>query len=375
MRHVASPVLRRLVDEPLAVPDRDRRHLAECEHCQAHSTEIAADAALASRMISASAQIAAVDVDLEWILLQDRLQPGAPGASRAPRRGELRRPRRMPRRMVNVSVGAGTAAVVGVVAVGVAAAAALTTVYAPTHVAPVQVSSSDLRAVDSITGIGTAQLADGLPTSGSRQLAFGDLSWSTAGQPQQVSSIAAARAMTHLALPAPATLPAGVGAPSRVMVQPEITITVQFSQSAGSGVGGSTLEITAGPAIAVQYGGRSGGSDLTTLAIVAARRPLATSTGATASQLETFLLSQAGLPSGLVEQLRLLGNPTATLPVPIPRGMWVQRTHIGGAQALLVTDSNAFASGVIWESHDGVVYGVGGLLDREDVLSVARQVG
>ena len=367
MHHVASPVLRRLVDEPLAVPDRELRHLAECDQCRAHSAEIADDAALASRMLSAPGEIA--DVDLEWILLQDRFRPGATRPAGA------RRPVRIPRRTVNISVGAGTAAVVGVLAVGVAAAAGLTTVYAPTHVAPVPVSSGDLRAVESITGIGGGQPGGGLPPSGSRQLAFGDLSWSSSGNPQQVSSIAAARAMTRLALPAPATLPAGVGAPSSVMVQPQVTLTVRFSQSAGSGVAGSTLEITGGPAIAVQYGGRSGGTGLTTLAIVAAQRPLATSTGASASQLETFLLSQAGLPSGLAEELRLLGNPASTLPVPIPPGMWVQRTHIGGAPALLVTDSTAFASGIIWESHDGVVYGVGGLLDREDVLSVARQVG
>jgi hypothetical protein len=362
MHHVASPVLRRLVDEPLAVPDRELRHLAGCDQCRAHSAGIADDAALAARMLSAPEGIA--DVDLEWILLQDRFRPGATQPAGA---GRLVR---IPRRALRVSVGAGTAAVVGVLAVGVAAAAALTTVYAPTHVAAVPVSSADVQAVQSITGIGS-----GLAPSGSRQLAFADVSWSSAGGPQQVSSIAAARAMTHLALPAPATLPAGVGAPSSVMVQPQVTVTVRFSQSAGSGVAGSTLEITGGPAIAVQYGGRSGGAGLTTLAIVAAQRPLATSTGATASQLERFLLSQAGLPSGLAEQLRLLGNPASTLPVPIPRGMWVQRTHIGGAPALLVTDSTAFASGIIWESHDGVVYGVGGLLDREDVLRVARQVG
>ena len=42
---------------------------------------------------------------------------------------------------------------------------------------------------------------------------------------------------------------------------------------------------------------------------------------------------------------------------------------------MLVTDPDAFASGVIWENRSGVVYGVGGLLDKEDVLSVARQVG
>jgi hypothetical protein len=364
MPHVSSPVLRRLADEPLAVADRDRRHLAGCDRCRAHGTEIAADAALASRLLGAPPEVA--DVDLEWILLQDRLAD--PGAARRPAI-------RLPRRVVRVSAGAGTAAVVGLLAVGVAAAAALTTVYAPSHVAPVTVSANDLRAVESLTRIGTAQLADGLPSSGSRQLAFGDLSWATAGRMQQVSTIARARALTGLAFTTPATLPAGVGAQENVVVQPEMTLTVQFNQSAGPGVGGSTLEVTVGPAIAVQYGGQSGDARMTTLAVAAARRPVATSTGASASQLETFLLTRSGLPSGLAQEIRLLGDPASVLPVPVPPGVWVQQTHIGGAPAVLLTVSTAFASGVVWESSDGVVHAVGGLLDREDVLSVARQVG
>ena len=364
MPHVSSSVLRRLVDEPLAVPDRDRRHLAGCDHCQTESAEAARDAARAARLLGASDQVS--DTDLEWILLQDRLE--APGAARRPAV-------RVPRRLMNVSVGAGTAAAVGVLAVGVAAAAALTTVYAPTHVAPVTLSGSDLRAIENMTHIGTAQLSGELPPSGSRQLAFGDLSWSTAGRTQQVSSIARASAMTGLAFTAPATLPSGVGAPDNIMIQPQVTITMQFGQGAGPGIGGSTLEITLGPAMAVQYGGQSGGSRLTTLAVAAARRPVATSTGASASQLESFLLSRSGLPSGLAQEIRLLGNPAAVLPVPVPPGMWVVRTHIGGAPAVLVTASTAFASGVVWEGSDGVVHAVGGLLDREDVLNVARQVG
>jgi hypothetical protein len=368
MPHVPSPVLRRLVDEPLAVPDRAKRHLAGCDRCRTESAEIVRDAAQAARLLGAPTAIR--DVDLEWILLRDRLAD--PGAARRP---AVRRARPMPRRLVNVSVGAGTAAVVGVVAVGVAAAVALTTVYAPTHVAPVPVTAQDLRAVEDMTHIGTAQLGGGLPLSGSRQLAFGDLSWSTAGRPQQVSSIARARALTGLALTAPASLPAGVSAPGNVMIQPQVTVTVQFSQSAGPGVAGSSLQVTFGPAVAVQYGGSLGGSGLTTLAVAAARRPVATSTGASASQLETFLLSRSGLPSGLAQELRLLGNPTAVLPVPVPPGMWVLQTHIGGAPAVVITDSTAFASGVVWESRDGVVYAVGGLLDREDVLNVARQIG
>lgn len=364
MHHVPSPVLRRLVDEPLAVPDLARRHIAGCGRCRAENTEIAGDAALAARVLGAPSQVA--DIDLEWILLQDRLT--RPAAAKHP---VMSRPGRMPRRLANISVGAGTAVVAGVLATGAAAAAVLTTVYAPTHVAPVRISANDLQAIESITGIG--RLSGSLQPSGSTRLAFGDLTWTTAGRAQQVSSLASASAMTHLAFPTPATLPSGVGAISRIEVEPQVTATVRFSQSAGPAVAGSTLEITVGPAIAVQYGGTSGHSGLITLAIAATRRPVASSAGATASQLEAFLLRQPGVPAGLAQELRLLGS--TTLPVPVPSGMWELQEHIGGAPAVLVTDPDGFASGVIWESRDGVVHAVGGLLDREDVLSVAGQIG
>ena len=371
MHHVPSPVLRRLEDEPLAVPDVARRHLDDCDRCQAKSTEIAADAALAARMLAARPEVG--DIDLEWILLQDRLS--RPDAARHP---AVRPSRRMPR-LVNVSIGAGTAVVASVLAVGAAAAAVLTTVYAPTQVAPVRVSANDLHAIENITGI--SRLPGDLGPSGSMQLTFGKLSWVSAGSTQQVASLARASAMTHLAFPTPATLPSGVGAIGRITVQPQVTATVQFSQNAGPAVAGSTLTITAGPAIAVQYTSASGRSNLVTLAIVAARRPVASmkgegeAGGTTATQLETFLLSRPGLPADLVQEIRLLGNPTSVLPVPVPSGLWELKEHIGGAPAVLITDPNGFASGVIWESRDGIVHAVGGLLDKQDVFSVARQIG
>jgi hypothetical protein len=366
MHHVSDPVLRRLVDEPLAVPDLARRHLADCGRCQSQRNDIAGDAALASRALGAPEDIA--DIDLEWILLQDRLNN--PGTAPHP---SVRPLGRMPRRLAHVSIGAGTAVLAGVLAVGAAAAAVLTTVYAPTQVAPVRVSAGDLRAIESITGIG--RLPTTLQPSGSMRLSFGELTWSSAGGPEQVSSLASAIAMTHLAFPTPATLPSGVGTISRIEVQPRVTATVRFSQAAGAAVAGSTLQITAGPAIAVQYGGTRGGSNVITLAIVAARRPVATSTGATASQLETFVLSRPGLPADLAQEVRLLGSTDSVLPVPVPSGLWEDKEHIGGASAVLVTDPNGFASGVIWESTDGVVHAVGGLLDKEDVFGVAREIG
>ena len=61
--------------------------------------------------------------------------------------------------------------------------------------------------------------------------------------------------------------------------------------------------------------------------------------------------------------------------MPVPSGLWELKEQIGGAPAVLVTDPNGFASGVIWESRDGVVHAVGGLLDKQDVFNVARQIG
>ncbi len=251
MSHVSSPVLRRLVDEPMAVPDRARRHLAGCDRCQAESAEIAGNAAAAARLLEAPPEIS--DVDLEWFLLAERLRQ--PDAARRP---AVRNPWRMPRRLAGASLGAPAAVAAAVLAVGVGAAAALTIVYAPTRVAPVPVSPNDVQAIENLTGLNVSQPSGGLPASGSRQLAFGTLSWTTAGQARQVSSTARASALTHLAYSAPAVLPAGVGPPSSIGVQPQVTATVVFSRKAGPGIAGSTLEITGGPAMVVLYGSRPG---------------------------------------------------------------------------------------------------------------------
>jgi hypothetical protein len=350
----------------MAVPDPARHHLAGCDRCQAEHSEIAGNAAAAARLVAAPEQV--FDADLEWMLLAERLrQPDAVHRRVVPWR--------MPRRLVSASLSTSTVVGAAVVAVGVGAAAALTSVYAPTRVVPVQVNPNDVKAIENITGLHVSQLLGGLTPSGSQKLAFGDLSWTSSGPAEQVSSIARARALTHLAYSTPASLPPGVGSPSSIAVQPQVTATVTFSRNAGPGIAGSTLKITGGPAIMVQYSGRPGVAGLTTLAIAVMERPTASSTGATASQLEAFLLSRPGLPAGLAQELRLLGNPGTALPVPVPPGMSAQQLTIDGASAVLLTEPAGAASGVIWESRDGVVHGVGGLLDSRDVIDVARQIG
>lgn len=368
MRHVPDAVLRRLLDEPLAVPDAARHHLDTCSRCQASGGEIAEDAALAARLLARPQVIS--DSALAWTQLQHAL--ASPARTRRP---ALRVPRRPAGRLVGASIGTGAAVTAGVVLAGVAAAATLTTVFAPTRVASVPVSQSDLRAITSMLSVGTSPLQGGLPpAAGSQRLPFGNLRWTSASHARRVASIAQASAMTQLAYSPPATLPPGVGSPTTIVAQPKVTATVSFSRNAGPAVGGSSLIVTGGPAMLVEYGSSSG-ANLTTLAIGTMRRPVASSSGATTSQLESFLLSRPGVPAGLAQEIRLLGDPGTILPVPVPSGIAASQVRIAGAPGILIADASGAVSGVIWEGRDGIIHAVAGLLDRKDVLNVARQIG
>ena len=378
MSHVPVPVLRRMQDEPLAVPDADRRHLAGCGRCQTARQAAEADASVAARVIAPLA--AEPDTDAEWRKLVARLRTPAPvpaGSLRAARPGRpgrdaARAPRRLPRRLAAASVSTGTAITAGLLVAGVAAAAALTTVYAPTHVVPVRVDGSGLSAFRSITGLGNGLIGGDFPGPGPVQLRFGQLTWHPSGHAHQVSSVARAGAETGLGRTAPATLPQGTGPVRSVVVQPEVTATVKFSADAGHGVGGSTLTIRGGPAVLVEYTGQPGQPAPETLAVITMRRPVATSTGATADQLEDFLLAQPGGPPVLAQEIRLLGQ--SALPVPVPPGVTEQHVTLGGSPAVLLHGPAGAASGVIWEGKDGVVRAVAGLVTSEDILNVARQL-
>jgi hypothetical protein len=369
MRHLPEGVLRRLLDEPLAVPDSARHHRDACGRCRARGGEIATDAALAVRLLSAPE--VSCDGSLAWAQLQSRLA----GPARL-QRPAVRIPRRPVRRLVGTSIGTGAALTGGLAIAGVAAAATLTTVFAPTKVAPVPVSQSDLRALTSVMGVDPAQLMDGLPAAGSsQQLPFGTVHWTSAGNGQRVASVAAARAVTHLAYSPPSTLPSGVGSPAVIVAAPMATATISFGAGAGPGVSGSSLVVSGGPAMVVQYGSPSGSANLPTLAILTMRRPVATSTGATISQLEAFLLSRPGIPAGLAQEIRLLGNLRTVLPVPVPAKTAAGQVQIDGSPGVLITAASGAAAGVIWEGRDGIIHAVAGLLDRKDVLNVARQLG
>jgi hypothetical protein len=105
------------------------------------------------------------------------------------------------------------------------------------------------------------------------------------------------------------------------------------------------------------------------------RRPRATSTRASLSQIEAFLLGQPGIPPELAEEIRLLGDVSTTLPVPVPPGASVRSVRVDGWPGVLLADASNVASGVVWEDGRGMLHAVVGILDSHDVLDVARQLG
>jgi hypothetical protein len=287
----------------------------------------------------------------------------------------VRRPRRW--RLMGVSVGAGTTiAGAGVLVAGVAAATTLTTVFAPTTVAPVRINGGELRALAAMAGLDRSSVLGGFPRpSGSLHLRSGTIRWSSAGGSRRVASLAEAEATTGLDLTLPTSLPPGVATTPAIATRRSVTATITFDAAADPALAGSSLTVDLGPAVFVEYGSTTHDLGVPTVAIMTMRRPVATSRGATLSQLESYLLAQPGLPPDLAQQIRLFGAPGTRLPVPIPPGAVETSTVIGGSRAIILSDPSEAASGVIWEDGAGVIHTVAGLLDKQDVLSVAHQVG
>ena len=370
MRHVPDGVLRRLDDEPLAVPDRATDHAAACARCSARRVQIADDTERAAQLLSVPRLVP--DLDLAWASFQRELDRGPEerGDRGRPARVIPRRRPRFPSLSLRAALIIGA---IGVVVAGTAAAATLTTIFAPTRVAPVTLDQRDLQAIGNLIGLGDNRALGGFSApAGSTALRFGTLKWtSPAAQPP--STLAQASAAAGFPVPLPSHLPAGVGAVQQFSVQPRVSATLTFDAAAGS-LDGSSLTLDAGPAVLAQYGGTNG-TDMPTLAVVTMPRPTGISTGASLAQIEAFVLGQPGIPPALAEEVRLLGDLKTTLPVPVPSGASVRSVQVAGRPGVLLADSSGAASAVVWEDGHGMLHVVAGILDTHDVLNVAGQLG
>jgi hypothetical protein len=110
------------------------------------------------------------------------------------------------------------------------------------------------------------------------------------------------------------------------------------------------------------------------LLIVQMKAPSVSSDGPSVSDYEQALLDLPGLPEDLKAGIRAIGDPSSTLPVPVPTSLAVSHpVEINGADGLAIGDNTGIGSGVVWQS-DGMVHAVGGTLRESQVLEIARSM-
>lgn len=365
MAHLSEGTLRRMFDDPDARTGSDQEHLESCGACRESYEKVAG----AARSIAALLAVPEARVDVTRAFVRVR----SAGAAR-PRFG-LRMPVFRP---------GSRPLVLGFAAAGVAMGLLVTViaqdanVYAPSSVRPVPVTVADLQAL--------SQLSD-----------YGTMSWTKQPQLQVAPSAAAAAAMSGLRVPTVGKLPAGVSTNVTYAASTEAVAVFTFSADKAAaaaaahgktlpkmpaGMDGAKLTVTAGPAVAEVFGNvqapASGGditqANLPQLVVVESSAPTATSTQVTVRQLESFLLAQPGISPQLAAALKAIGDPSTTLPIPVPIQFATSSSiTVDGVQGVALGDNTGLGAAVIWEKN-GVVYGVAGTVKQSDAIAIANNL-
>jgi hypothetical protein len=148
-----------------------------------------------------------------------------------------------------------------------------------------------------------------------------------------------------------------------------------------AGINGTTLTVTVGPAVAEVFGTISKSTDLSNLPLIAgvAKPPVVTSTGASAAELENFLIQQPGIAGNatLVAEIKAIGDPLASgsLVIPVPANLATSKPEtVNGSSGVLIAENTGMVKGLVWE-RNGIVYAVGGHFDEGQLLGIANGIG
>ena len=219
---------------------------------------------------------------------------------------------------------------------------------------------------------------------------FGTLTWSSQPQPHPVATLAQASAETGLPTFS-VTVPAAITGSAKYGAMSKTTASFVFdgakARASAAKIGrtappmpakldGSTLVFSGGPAIMVTYGADTGSAGVpgSALVIGVAKAPTVSSDGASVAEIQAYLLSQPAISPALAAQIRAIGDPASTLPVPVPVGQaTATNVSVHGTTGLFIGDSTGLGSGVLWQQ-GGLVYVVGGTLTQAQVIAVANSL-
>jgi hypothetical protein len=260
-------------------------------------------------------------------------------------------------------------------------------IFEPKSVVGVPVTQSDFTALNAACSGLNLQECMG---------AYGTFVWTTPPQPKEVQSQALASAAAGFAVLAPASVPSSVTGAPRYGVINQSSATFTFSADATAqtaarlsrtapplpaNIDGSKLFITGGPAVVQIWGAPAGTTvatgaypDVPSLIVGQAKSPTISSDGVTVDQLRAYLLSQPGISPQLAAAIRAIGDPSSTLPVPVPAELAISHPMtVQGVQGLYVGDNTGIASAVIWQK-DGMMFEVIGSFNESQALSIANSM-
>jgi hypothetical protein len=364
VEHLSEGSLRRALDEPLALNGEDRAHLRGCARCAARAEEVRNDATMAAALL---ARPATPLLDTRRALAAVR---AASGDTRAPRSARTWARLTAGRSRLSTGLGgaAAAAALLGAITLTPAGSLAesFVSLFQPTQLAPVQLSTADLRALSQLQHYGSVDMPRGVVA------------------PSPTSSAATAAQEAGITLLTPGALPANVPSSVRYQVAPGATASFTFSaaraqawaQKNGStiaalpaGIDGSSVTVTTSNAVVAVYGTETEGVPM--LVIGQMRAPKIGTTGVSFNTMENFILGLPNITPQLAAEIKALGDPTATLPFPVPVDFsTAQSVTVHGVPGYAIGDNTGLGSAVVWEQ-DGIIFGVGGTIPQSEALQIA----
>jgi hypothetical protein len=368
--HLSDGALRRMIDEPLAASEADRRHLESCTGCGERSERLANEARLASALLA----VPGFEPDSATALARvNNLAAVAP----APRRAWARLRWSMPRASRPLAL-VGALAVLGLISIS--ATPSILTIF--------QVTPNS-----GVTTVPITQPAEGAVAGLPDLSQYGTTKVLEQGTTQTVLTAAEATQLTGLTPPAAPADYAGKTVTYTVIGESKVSFTFDKAKATAAaaaagkpapvfpaGIDGTTVTVTVGPAVGELFGTISKSTDLSNLPLIAgaAKPPVVVSNGVSANELESFLVQQPGIAGNatLVAEIKAIGDPLASgnLVIPIPANLATSKPEtVNGSSGVLIADNTGMAKGLVWEQN-GIVYAVGGHFDEQQLLGIANGI-
>ncbi len=271
-------------------------------------------------------------------------------------------------------------ALAAVCALPLAVAADPLSVFQPTAVKAISVTPADERALRALPPLEAFGTLSGTRSPGLDQLASAGEAAQDAGHPLRL----------------PANVPAGLARQVRYEVTQRARTSFRFSAAKAAawakehrvtlaplpgGLDGSTYTATLLPVAIVTYGtpphGRRADRGVRRgefLAVVQAPVPTVRAQGASLRALTGWFAQQPGIPADLAAQVRAIGDPTQTLPIPIRFDeQSATPVRVDGVRGLAIGDETGIGSAIVW-TKGGRLYAVGGTLAQSAVLAIANDL-